>query len=241
MRKRILITGAAGRIGGYLAKHLANKYDLVLTDIRLPSTTYGLPFYQIDIGDTSAVRKAFDEIDIVIHLAANANQNAPWEDLYLPNIVGTYNVFQASADADCERVVFASSVHTVLGYPAGVKVQSDMPVRPLNIYGATKVWGETLARFYSDQKKMSIICLRIGGVSHRSHPGLELNNPDLDLVITFNDLLRLFVASIEADPKQRFGIFHGLSDNRLKRLDISDTCERLDYHPRDDAFNIAEK
>ena len=99
MRKKILITGAAGKIGSYLAKHLTDRYDLALTDIRQPDDTYGLAFYKIDICDLSGIRQACHGRDVVIHLAANANQNALWEELYLPNIVGVYNVFRAAVDA----------------------------------------------------------------------------------------------------------------------------------------------
>ena len=58
-------------------------------------------------------------------------------------------------------------------------------------------------------------------------------------MLTYHDLAKLVVGSIEAPDALRFGIFHGVSNNRWKRLDISDARERLGYEPEDDAFVLA--
>jgi hypothetical protein len=58
------------------------------------------------------------------------------------------------------------------------------------------------------------------------------------MILTYEDLARLVVASIEAPADLNFGIFHGVSNNRWKRLDISDARELLGYQPVDDAFVI---
>ena len=119
-----------------------------------------------------------------------------------------------------------------------------MPVRPPNLYGATKAWGEALARFYADQRGLSIICLRFGAVAVsqgkvESLPsGLPKNEAFFSIVLTYEDMVRLVVASLEAPDDLRFGIFHGVSDNRFKRLDISAAREVLGYKPEDDAFVI---
>ena len=59
------------------------------------------------------VQPAFEEVDVVVHLAANAQGGATWEDLLNPNIIGTYNVFEASRRAGVKRVIYASSGSTV--------------------------------------------------------------------------------------------------------------------------------
>lgn len=241
MRGKILITGAAGRIGSFLVENLAERYELVLTDIRQPDETYGFPFHQADIGNIEIIRQVSQGVEVVVHLAANPNENAPWEEIYPANIIGVYNVFQAAVDSGCKRVVFASSIHVVQGYPADVQVATTMSVRPLNIYGAAKAWGEALARYYADRQQISMICLRFGWVIHREDLNIQPNHADLNMVITLDDLARLVSASIEAPYELHFGIFHGISNNRRRRLDISSTCEILGYKPRDDAFAIAEE
>ena len=236
---KVLITGAAGRIGSFLTTHLTDRYEVVLTDTIPPAHLHGHRFVQADIADLEAMRAVCTGIDTVVHLAADPNMEARWDSLLPRNIIGLYNVFQAAHEARCRRVIFASSVNAVFGYPAEVQVHTDMPVRPLNLYGATKCWGEAVACFYADELGISAICLRFGWVQSRDSELIRPDHPYLDIMLTYHDLAKLVVASIEAPDDLRFGIFHGVSNNRWKRLDISDARERLGYEPEDVAFVLA--
>jgi len=238
-RTRVLLTGTSGRIGSFLTHHLAERYDFVLTDVRSPSDTHGFPFVAADITDLEAMRSLCQGVDTVIHLAADPSMEAPWESLLPRNIVGVQHIFQAAHEAGCRRVIFASSVNAVAGYPKDVQVRTDMPVRPLNLYGASKAWGEAVACFYADQRGLSAICLRFGWVIARDSELLRKQQSMLDIALTYEDLARLVVASVEAPASLRFGVFHGISNNRWKRLDISDAREILGYAPEDDAFVLA--
>lgn len=236
---KVLITGAAGRIGSFLTEHLADRYEFVLADVVAPADPHGHRFVEADISDLDAMRAVCQGVDTVVHLAADPSMEATWESLLPRNIIGLYNVFQAAHEAQCRRVIFASSINAVFGYPADIQVHTNMPVRPPNLYGATKCWGEAVARFYADQLGLSAICLRFGWVHARESEVIRPGHPYLDILLTYHDLVKLVVASIEAPDDLRFGIFHGVSNNRWKRLDISDTRERLGYEPEDDAFAIA--
>lgn len=241
-QRKLLLTGAAGRIGSFLTEHLLDylegDYTLVLSDVKEPSERHGFPFQQADISDIEAMRTLCQGVDTVLHLAADPSPRAAWDSLLPNNIIGVYTVFQAAYENQCRRVIFASSVNAVSGYPAEIQVTTSMPVRPPNLYGATKVWGEAVARFYADQMGLSAICLRFGGVSPRSRvEGLPADAANLDIILTLDDLTRLVAAAIETD--RQFGIYHGVSDNRYKRLDISDARDELAYEPQDDAFKLA--
>jgi nucleoside-diphosphate-sugar epimerase len=240
MKGKILITGAAGRIGNFIVSHFTGQYKFVLTDIHKSKNAFDFPFIQAEISDIDAMRKICEGIDQVIHLAADPRLEAPWDSILHNNIIGVYNIYQAAYETGCSRVIFASSINAVSGYPKDVQVQTNMPPRPSNIYGASKVWGEAVARFYADKKKISSICLRFGWVTHRNNKQLKMTNPNLDMVLTYEDLAKLVQASIEAPPDLQFGIFHGISNNRCKRLDISDTQKILGYEPEDDSFALAE-
>jgi NAD+ dependent glucose-6-phosphate dehydrogenase len=150
-QQRILITGAAGRIGTVLTRHLAERYVLRLMDVRRPHDASGHPIIQADIADLAAMRELCQNVDVVIHLAADPSTAAKWDSLLPNNVVGVYNLFQAATDARCRRVIFASSVNAVSGYPAEVQVHSQMQVRPPNLYGATKAWGEAVAHTFAHQ------------------------------------------------------------------------------------------
>jgi len=238
-RRKVLLTGAAGRIGSFLTQHLAEHYEFVLTDVRAPTEPHSFAFVEADIADLEAMRTLCRGADTVVHLAADPSIHATWDSLLPCNIIGVQNIFQAAQEAGCGRVVFASSINAVSGYPDDVQVHTSMPVRPPNLYGATKVWGEAVACYYADQRGISAICLRFGWVVSRHSEQLKQRTNLLDRVLTYEDLARLVRASIDAPDDLRFGIFHGVSNNRWKRLDISDTREQLGYAPEDDAFELA--
>lgn len=140
MKRRVLITGAAGRIGSFVTQQWVDHYDLVLTDVRQPAETYGFPFAQVDLSDFDAVRKLCDDIDSIVHLGADPRMEAPWESL-LPN----------------------------------------------------------------------------------------------------EDLARLGAANIDAPDDLTHAVFHGVSNNRWKRLDISDARRLIGYEPQDDSFESARR
>jgi nucleoside-diphosphate-sugar epimerase len=239
MARKVLITGAAGRIGSSLTRAFTGRYDVLLSDVRAPDDARGHPFVAADIADIEAMRALCAGVDTVVHLAADPSMEATWESLLPRNLIGLYNIFEAAHAAGCRRVIFASSVNAVFGYPKDVQVRTDMPVRPLNLYGASKAWGEAVACFYADQRTISAICLRFGWVIERDSPRLRPDHPYLDIALTYEDLAKLVAASIDAPDDLRFGVFHGVSDNRWKRLDISDARRVLGYAPEDDAFALA--
>lgn len=240
MKRKVLITGAAGRIGSFITAQWLDRYDLLLSDVRHPQATHGLPFAQADLSDFAAVRALCNGIDTVVHLGADPSMQAPWESLLPNNLIATYNVFEAAHQAGCRRVIFASSVNAVLGYPHDVQVQVDMPIRPINLYGATKVWGEAVASSYAAQTDLSCICLRFGWVVDRASPDIKIDHPYLDITLTYHDLARLVAAAIDAPGEIDYRIFHGVSNNRWKRLDISAARAILGYDPQDDAFELAK-
>lgn len=239
-KKKVLITGAAGRIGSFLTGYFGDRYDLVLSDVKEPADRRGFPFVAADISDLDALRPLCRGVDTVVHLAADPSTAAVWESLLPRNIVGVYNVFEAAREAGCRRVIFASSINAVNGYPADQQVQTSMPVRPGNLYGASKAWGEAVASFYADQRDISAICLRFGWVQERDGDFLRSKGPWLDIVLTYEDLGQLVERSVEAPDDLRFAVFHGVSNNRWKRLDITDARAKIGYEPVDDAFELAE-
>lgn len=239
MKQKVLITGASGRIGNLIARELAAHYDFVLTDIVEPAESYGFPFVLADLANWDVIRPLCQNIHTVIHLGADPRTHAPWDSLLPNNIIGTYNILQAAHEAGCQRVIYASSINAVSGYPPEIEVHPDMPVRPPNLYGATKVWGEAAARFYADQHGLSCFCLRFGWVLPRDSEHIRPNHTLLDILLTHEDLVRLMAACLQAPASVHFGIFHVLSNNRRNRLDISETRRILGYEPQDDGFALA--
>ena len=199
---RVLVTGAAGRIGAGFLRHAAGRYVLRATDRpdRAVEAEDGVP---ADLTDPEALARACEDVDTVVHLGADPRLDADWESLLPNNIVGTHNLFEAAADAGCRRVVFASSVHAVSGYPADKQVSADDPVNPGNLYGVTKAFGETLGRYYTEQRGLSVIALRIGAFhADDTQPEPLPDNAFLHLAAT--DLYRIMIRATRFATRARF-------------------------------------
>lgn len=237
--RKVLVTGAAGRIGSAFVRAHHGSYDLRLADINISSVDQRLgdPI-QLDISDLAACMRACAGIDTVIHLAAEVSPDiSDFMTTLLPtNIVGTYNIFQAALAQGCRRVVFASSAQAIEGYPQDVQVHETMPVRPKNLYGVTKVFGEALGSYIADTSALSVIALRIANVARFSR-GEQHSARDVAAYISVRDVVQLLTRSVTAES-EGFVVVNGVSDNRYKRLSIDRGRALLGYRPQDDSFAI---
>ena len=239
--RKVLITGAAGEIGTFLVHHLApQKYNLILADIRQPEYELRWPFINLDIADLDQFTAACKGIDTIVHLAGDRRTTAPWETLLPANVIGAYNVYEAARLNGCRRVIFASSNHAGSGYPWEVQVSPNMPPHPGNLYGATKAWAENVGQVFADKFDLSCLCLRIGWAGSRTDER-KLNNPHGPaMYLTYEDATLLVSACIDAPDDLKFAIFNGISNNRHKKLDITNARELIGYEPQDDAFVLRE-
>ena len=222
--RSVLVTGAAGRIGSYVAAHAPECYRLRLMVQDEAQRAAVAPYGEVvvaDLGDLERLKELCHGIDTVLHLAGDPNPEATWDSLLATNIIGTYHVMVAAKAAGCRRVVYASSIHAVSGYPADVQVKTSEPVNPGDLYGVSKCFGEALGRYMAEQEGLSVIALRIGAFQPLETIQQESGLPLMDAFVSERDLHQLIVRCIDVD-NVRFAVLHGLSDNRFKRLDISD-------------------
>lgn len=246
----VLLTGASGRIGrGFCEEYLANYPDaytlrLGLRDLGKRDDRFD-DVVAMDIEDPASVQAACDGVDTVVHLAASPDWQGDFcSDLIGPNIRGAYHVFEAARSAGCGRIVYASSVHAVMGYPVDYQAHADDPPRPDSMYGATKVFGEALCSAFAYEHGISCIAVRIGAYvpDDEREKVVESANPQLlDIMVSQGDLAQLIHRCIVAPKDVRYAIVNGLSDNRFKRMDIERARSLLGYEPQDDAFAWSER
>lgn len=158
---RVILTGAAGRLGTHLRRALSERgHDVVATDIRQAEA--GPAVLLADLADRQAVDGLMTHgADAVVHMGGLSGE-AGWADLLDANIVGTYNVFDAARRAGIGRIVYASSYHVVGMYPSAQRpLGTELLPRPDSLYGVSKVFGETLARLYYDKFNIDCLAIRI--------------------------------------------------------------------------------
>jgi UDP-glucose 4-epimerase len=237
--RRVLVTGAAGNIGSYFAEHSHSKFDLVLLErdagkMREKGLERFGELVEGDISELETLKAHFAGVDTVVHLAADPSPSAAWDTVLNVNITGTYNTYVAAKAAGCRRVIYASSIHAVSGYSADVQVKTSEPVNPRDLYGVSKCFGEAMGRYMAEQEGLSVIALRIGAFQPVEKAEEEGSLSMIDAFVSWRDLNQLIEKCIEVE-NVKFAVLHGLSNNRFKRLDISDARELVGYEPQDDA------
>ena len=209
---RILITGAAGEIGGVLR---AGLYDggraLRLLDNRPQAPARaGEECVTADLADVAALQEAARGIDCIVHLAGVPREGA-WDAILPNNVIGTYNMFEAARVAGVRRIVFASSNHVIGYYRAAQTVGVTEPPRPDSRYGVSKAFGEALGRMYADKYGLGVACLRIGSFRARPEDARQLAT-----WISHRDMVELARCCIEA-PAFHFLVLYGVSNNTRSR------------------------
>jgi uronate dehydrogenase len=197
-RPLLLVTGGAGRVARWTAPLLRSAFRLRRLDLAAQEPVGDDELVTADIRDLAAMTSACSGVRAVLHLAAQPAE-ADFRSILLPrNLDGTWAVFEAAAGAGVPRVVFASTIQTIDGYPQDVRVTPDMPPCPSSVYGATKLFGEALGRYYAGER-MGVASIRLGGVAPADEERVRTDERFRSLWCSPDDLARLFVAAVDSD------------------------------------------
>lgn len=230
--KKIVLTGAAGRLGSYLREPLSKMADeLVSTDIVEVDKLYdGETYIKADLADLAQMEAVIKGADMVVHFGAIGDE-APFEDLLGPNFIGAYNVWEAAYRHGVKRVVYASSIHAVGMHPKNEFIGTDVPHRPDTFYGLAKCFAEDLGRMYWEKRGLESVHLRILSCA-------QVNNARaLGSWLSYYDLIQLVTRAIET-PVTGFAIVYGVSDNDRAPVDNA-LASFLGYRPQDNAEQFA--
>lgn len=231
--RTVLITGAAGNIGGKIAGHFAGgPYALRLLDQQAGP---GIIAADLGIYDAAWARQ-FEGVDTVVHLAGNPHGTASWADVLHANIGATHNVLRAAREAGVRRVVFASTNQVMLGYRfrEGI-VTTDMPPMPLSPYGISKLMCEQMGRLFAEETGISFIALRIGYFQRGENlpgPWMRIGVWGQQMWLSNRDMLHAIERSIETEDVP-FAVVNLVSDNPGMRWDLEHTRQIFGYAPRD--------
>lgn len=244
--KKVLITGLTGKrlnsIGPSFLEEYSKKYsklyDLTVGINKTPLSGYKT--VKINLDDLNSLVETFKGFDVVVNLAGNSNEKTiNFNDLIEPNIIGTYNVLEAAKLAGVKRVIMASSIHAIRGYPFGSMVGMKDSPKPLNYYGATKAFIESMCHVYSQY--LSCFAIRIG--AYISDEALKIACPsrsNFDYILSQRDFSQLVYKSIIASDSLKYAIFAGSSKNKNNYMDIEETKKLIGYEPEDDGYEMCK-
>lgn len=233
---RILITGAAGAVGGALLETLSG-HDVIATDIRPPVQLFGARFAPMDVHGEDPARLIGEEgPEVVIHLASVVTppKGTGRDFAYAVDVTGTRNVLDACLAHGVRRLVTASS-GAAYGYHAdnSVPLRESDPIRG-NVefpYAHHKrLVEEMLADARRDAPALEQVVLRIGTVLGAGIDNqitalfgkkrlLALTGCDSPFVFIWTiDLARIFARAAVGGPA---GIFNVAGDGALGMGDIA--------------------
>ena len=236
--RKILITGGFGKIAKHFVQNFNKKYEITVADIVTNKEifTKNVRIEKADLMDFSVCIKLCEGIDTIIHLGGIVDPISESDEILETNIKTTQNIFKAALKEKCKRLIFASSAQTIESYPTDIQVNKNMLVKPKNIYGVSKCFGEALAAYHAHNNAISAICLRIGAYEFPKD-FTEMNARDLSAFLHPDDFNQLLIGCIETENIQ-YEVLNAISDNRYKRLDITESKEKVGYKPKADAFEL---
>ncbi len=279
MRKRVLVLGAGGIIGRIVAEDLAGHYDLTLVDLHEATE---LSRITLDISrDYDSLRRVTSGCDAVLHLACVEETETTHANLQMAK-----NIYRAALETKPRpRVIVASSIHAVGGYldwdrepyasiargeatetmMATARITTAHPPYPNGLYGAMKVYLESLGAFYALQG-LEVVAIRFGGV--REDDRLVDETGYHAFWLSRRDCVQMIGRAIEArlsnrQPSQapthqcresqsgndslssvlmpplaggRFVLVFAVSDNRYRVHDLTAARDVLGFSPKDDSW-----
>ena len=231
--KKIVLTGAAGRLGSYLREPMTGwANELVSTDIvdDIGKLYPGETYIKGDLANLDDMLRVLDGAEMVVHMGAYADEG-PFEKLLGPNFVGSYNIWEAAHQHGLRRVIYGSSIHAVGMYPKNEFISVDAAHRPDTFYGLAKCFTEDLGSLYWDKRGLESVHMRILSCA-------QVNNARaLGSWLSYDDLIQLVHRCVET-PVTGFSVIYGVSNNDRAPVDNA-KASFLGYRPKDNAEQFA--
>ena len=261
-KKKLLVTGASGLIGGLVIRHLGPKYELSALNRR---PVKDVPTVRADVADLAAIKPAFTGVHTVLHLSAATHGFIDdWDEQIRVTAGGAVNVLRAAHEAGVRRVVLMSTGSTMCGYewyegsPYGALARGEYEEAARlgkNAVGAMQAGDDRPWRLlthrdpprpdspYGAAKAFSEVAGRwfsdkygMSVICIRLGAVLDTNKPKM--VRHFpgwldqQDAVDMIERCIEAPDTVKFDIFDAISDNSTRWRDISHAEKVIGWKPR---------
>jgi UDP-glucose 4-epimerase len=168
----ILVTGAAGRHGGLVARQLIDTgHEIVGTDRRPATDEFGATFVQADLCNRKRADELVADAEAVIHMGAIPGPGQDKDAIFENNTISTWNVMWAAHRHEVRRVVFSSSAfgmgfaHDPAAFvPKYLPLDEEHPMMPFEAYGLTKQLGECIGAMVARSSSTTVVSLRFTNI-----------------------------------------------------------------------------
>lgn len=245
--RRVLVTGAAGRLGSAVARLFHREgYPLVASDVVAPDDV-PYRFVQVDLRDHHEASALLTDVDVVLHIGNHPGIGpTPPQVVFNENVSINENVFQAAAEQGVGTIVFASTLQLIGSHP-DTRTVVDPPTRPSypidetaaanpsNVYALSKSVSELMLRYYADRCGLACTALRLP-LLHHHEPRFAVadgHERPVDVFegfsgLSYDDAARLFLATVRAGlPGYR--VYLAGTTHRHVDLSVDELVER--YYP----------
>lgn len=230
---RILITGAAGSLGGRLRAdlaHLARRVRLVdVADMGAAAAHEEIVV--CDLADKAAALEATRGCDAIVHFAGHTREQT-FEEILADTLPASYHVYEGARLGGARRVVYASSIHAVGFHDVEAAIDTRAAHRPDTFYGLTKTFTEDLASLYWDKFGVESVCLRICSCFPEPRDRRMLWS-----WLSLADMARLAEAALLA-PRVGFSVIYGTSRNAQAAVSNAH-AGHIGFAPQDSADGFA--
>lgn len=232
---KILITGAAGRLGRASRRPLREAgHQLRIADLAtaMLEPTDGEEALRGDLCDPKVMDRALEGVEGVVHWAAALNV-PDFNQIVESNHRMVCELYEGARRHGVRRIVYASSNHAFGLYAPGTRLRLDAPYRADSFYGLSKVWGEELGRMYWTKHGIETVALRIGTFMNLPPRSIR----ELSSWLGLEDLEQLVRLAVET-PGVTFAPVWGISANSRAHYDLTE-ANAIGYVPRQNAEGFA--
>ncbi len=262
-KRKVVITGACGKVSSLLIPELSQHYDLTLIDVK-PGERQGEELENLITADLvdqdrDQYRQHFAGADTIIHNGFfRTGDNVVTGDYFQPelaNVQMAYNIYRTAWEEGVRRVIMTSSNHAADYYERLLldgkmdTISHETQNRSYAWYGWAKDAYEHMGFVFAlgeiNGKPLENVQIRIGAPREDDIDRCELGDlrkarRALATYISQRDLCQLYIKSIECEDirdKQGipFQIFYGISGNNHAFWSLVNAREVIGYEPQDNS------
>lgn len=188
---KILVVGGAGYIGSVCAELLLNEgYQVAifdnLTEGHRAAVDERAQFIEGDLANAAQIKEVMARVrpDAVMHFAASALVGESMQNpskYFRNNVANGLNLIDAMVVAGVKHLVFSSTC-AIFGRPERLPIDEDLPKRPINPYGESKLIFEKVLQWYSEIHGLKVVSLRYFNAAGASDRFGEDHRPEAHLI-----------------------------------------------------------